>query len=1058
MITLKRVRLVNWHFFEDVLIPIGNLCLFAGDNGSGKSTIVDAIQYAMASDLRKTRFNAAAGERRGGRDLAGYVRCKLGSESTDYLRGDTVAHVMLEFSSPSGDFTAGVCIEAFRDGRTNDLFYLASGLPVDQLQVSSPDGKPLVWRQFQDLIVPLGAVTYESATAFRRDFTGRLGVWRRMSAYNPYLEAFTRSVSFTPLVSVDKFVCDYILEEQIIDLSVMKSNLNSYKQAEGAARATKQRIASLLEVMATGSECLNFQRIQIQQDWLKRRIDRDIAAARSVSQKEKETALCFRLDQLALALTAAKEKKAALETDRRESEAALARDDAHLLYSRMRDRLGELNAKLVDVSGKANRYRLLRSQCALLLESDGDADLETEIVRVEKLRDESSQETERIKYEIKTVSDNLRERLAELSDLEKGIRHFPESAVRLRDELKKAGIDAWILADLAEVSRSEWGDAVEGWLNTLRFACIVDPSSFQKALSVYDGLPRKVAGVPLPNIAKMRDTEVREGSLAKMVVSENPWAKTYLDCVLGDVMTADIATLKNYSKAVTKDCMSYSRFTASRIKEEVYRDSWLGKAARERRKMTLESEISSLGEKRTMLATTCQKAAEKTDIYKRVLKSLSEAGFLFPSIAEELRLAVERDGLDAEIKTIDTSAFRDLEKRIADIKDALVVIDGNLDELNIERGSRQTELSECLHSIGSCEKQLALREAELLAFAREYEAMTVECEAYIEERLRAQTPEIIEDSWESARKGIETRRDKALREFRTQVQSYNNSFNALIPAELDEIPGIRELLSRLESSELPAYLEKIHRARSDAEREFKEHFIARLNELIEEAHESFKEINETLRTMTFGRDQYRFTLDERADRRGQINIVKKTAEVTSLEDGLFSQLVESSDKEAANALFDSILNADLDSAELRGICDYRTYFTYDIKVRDTQSLDPSTGKPTEYSLAKVLREKSGGEAQTPYYVAIAASFYRFCRDKPESTVRFVLFDEAFDRLDDERIGKVLNFYKQMGLQTVLSVPTEKIESIAPYMDCVNLVIRHGYSATVRDYRVTERKQ
>jgi uncharacterized protein YPO0396 len=87
MITLERIQLVNWHNFADTVIDIGNRCLFAGDNGSGKSTIIDAIQYAMAADLRKARFNAAAGDRKGGRDLIGYVRCKLGAEDTEYHRG-----------------------------------------------------------------------------------------------------------------------------------------------------------------------------------------------------------------------------------------------------------------------------------------------------------------------------------------------------------------------------------------------------------------------------------------------------------------------------------------------------------------------------------------------------------------------------------------------------------------------------------------------------------------------------------------------------------------------------------------------------------------------------------------------------------------------------------------------------------------------------------------------------------------------------------------------------------------------------------------------------------
>jgi uncharacterized protein YPO0396 len=99
----------------------------------------------------------------------------------------------------------------------------------------------------------------------------------------------------------------------------------------------------------------------------------------------------------------------------------------------------------------------------------------------------------------------------------------------------------------------------------------------------------------------------------------------------------------------------------------------------------------------------------------------------------------------------------------------------------------------------------------------------------------------------------------------------------------------------------------------------------------------------------------------------------------------------------------------------------------------------------------VLREKSGGEAQTPYYVAIAASFYRFYKNRPEETVRLVMFDEAFNKMDDERIGKILQFYRELKLQVIAAVPTEKIESIMPYMERTNLVIRHGYSALVRDF-------
>jgi uncharacterized protein YPO0396 len=62
-----------------------------------------------------------------------------------------------------------------------------------------------------------------------------------------------------------------------------------------------------------------------------------------------------------------------------------------------------------------------------------------------------------------------------------------------------------------------------------------------------------------------------------------------------------------------------------------------------------------------------------------------------------------------------------------------------------------------------------------------------------------------------------------------------------------------------------------------------------------------------------------------------------------------------------------------------------------------------------------------------------------------------MFDEAFNRMDDERIGKILKFYRDLNIQIISSVPTEKIEAIAPHMDRINLVVRHGFSARVRDF-------
>jgi uncharacterized protein YPO0396 len=330
--------------------------------------------------------------------------------------------------------------------------------------------------------------------------------------------------------------------------------------------------------------------------------------------------------------------------------------------------------------------------------------------------------------------------------------------------------------------------------------------------------------------------------------------------------------------------------------------------------------------------------------------------------------------------------------------------------------------------------------------------MIVECETYAEEKLSKNTIADLSSSYESTLKRFRTTAETLKKDYNKLIADYEHEFHYLLGMEPKENAEAETLLKRLETSELPEYREKIAKAYRDAEKEFKDHFISRLNEHIEEARESFREINDILRTLHFGRDQYKFHLEELPERKGQIEVIRLTAKIPAVDDGLFSQLAEPEERKAAEELFNRILNSPLDSKELKDICDYRTYFHYDIRITETDNFDEA-GNPVVLSLSRVLKEKSGGESQTPYYVAIAASFYRFYKAHPETTVRMVIFDEAFNRMDDERIGKILSFYNNLNLQIITSVPPEKIEAIAPFMDRINVISRFGSAVKVRDCHI-----
>ena len=1060
MITLEKLRLVNWHYFEDKVIEIGNRCLLAGDNGSGKSTVIDAIQYVLAANLRMARFNSAADERRGGgRDLMGYVRCKLGSESTEYRRGDTVAHIMLQWRHDAGadnkNFSCGVCIEAYKDNNYSEHFWIApagSAVSLKEISVNNEKDEPLSFRQFKNTLVEKNIYIHPTKKEYIKELTNRLGVFKRQPEVNPYLDSLTRSIGFKPLDSIDQFVCDFILEENPVSIQDMKQNLENYKEAQRQATLTIAKISMLKKICAKAAQWRNYDSLILKQEYLKLRIELENEKQKKDNASRQLVDTQNRLDFTNREIASLNKKQQDAEQELRALIQSLAANDAHRLYEEIQARIKRLEYNLADGEKRAEDYRLLKSQCEALInrklkeDFDGESDALSE--EAKKYYDE--------KYSFGRKKDEAAEQLrdirAEQAELEQGILRYPDAPQKLREALEKEGITAHFLAEAAEITDPAWVDAVEGWLNTRRFAILVEPANFQKALEIYNRLPRSVAGAFIPNIEKMRNAAVKQGSLAEVIRAEG-YARIYIDYTLGKVMRSDLANLKTYDSAVTKECMTYMSHTASRIREDIYRRHYLGRAAQEERKKFLAAEATRIEAEFLSAEKKEQEARAKEDCCNRVLRELFKLKDLFPSIADCARLKKEIAAAKKDLAAVDTKSFKALEEKRKDWEAQLNLMKEESGRLREYRGSLSNKLLTAREDHDHFSQSQEEKEAGVKNFGSNHPFMVAECEAYAKKRFSEATIADLTNTYESTLKMFKTHADTNKKEYSKLVTEYDHTFSFLLNIDPSENTMAENLLKRLETSELPEYSEKIARAYRDAEKEFKDHFISRLNERIEEARESFKEINDILRTLHFGHDQYAFHLEELNERKGQIEVIRLAAKIPPIEEeGLFSQLEEPSERKAAQELFNRILDSPMDSKELRDICDYRTYFHYDIKIKETDNPDEE-GKPAVSSLKKVLKEKSGGESQTPYYVAIAASFYRFYKARPENTVRLVIFDEAFNRMDDERIAKILSFYNNLNLQIITSVPPEKIEAIAPYMDRINVISRVGAAVKVRDCHI-----
>ena len=1056
MLLLNRARLVNWHFFTDSTVDFGPTTLFAGDNGSGKSTVIDALQYALVANIGKIRFNAAASETRTGRTLSGYCRCRIGSDTLDFLRGDCLTHVILEFEDLEKSFCSGILVEAFADGETREHLWILEEGRIDDVPVYG-DGTYLPPGIFKDGIKALGGRICSTKKEYNSRLTHLLKVHRRNVHFNPYLEALVRSVNFTPFTSVNDFVCSYILEERIVDISAMRENLANYKEAEGEARAMEEKIERLEEIDGLDRECRRLDGQILMQEYFKRRIDvealeQDMRTVRGRAEEAKRE-----IKALERNLSESRERRERLEGQRQELQFALAENDQHRLYERLSRDLHTLEERIRREEGRKRRFETLIEECSEALGRRVSPRIEeeihtadTEFAETADLLAEAKNEFRRLKAERRDLNDELRR-------LEEGLLTYPSGTEDLRRALADAGIPAAVFADLLEVTDPGWRNAVEGWLGDRRFDLLVPEEDFSKALEVYRDQPASTAGAGLPDLRRMHGSEIDPGSLAECTEAATPPARRYMVRLLGDVVRTDRENLTAHGKSITRDCMRFADHTAVRIEESVYSRWYIGAEAKRMRAEQLKKAIAAGEAAEEKVSAEVRRLETKQELIRKVFRFLHECVELAGAAEDLSRAEQEKEEITGRISAIDIRAFREMQMQISGITESIRSTEREIEALSVDFGAARSRKegyeTELRRLTAERERFVSI----LAGFLEEYETRTGEFEDYYAERIKSERKGGAVDytgiiaRYESSMRGLKTRKENTLTRLMEKKNGFNHAFNIFLNTAY-ESKDFSETLHLYRDTELPEYREKIRRAREEAERQFREHFVARLNEYITDARESFKDINYTLNIIRFGQDQYRFAIEDRPEKRKVLDVIKSAAEIRQTDGTLFEILTDEEERESIERLFSSILENDLDSEEVREICDYRTYFQYDIRIKHLDTPDAGTGKPLESSLAKVLKEKSGGETQTPYYVAIAASFYRFYKDEPDA-VRLVLFDEAFNKMDDERIGKMVDFFKRLNMQVITAVPTEKIEAIAPYMDRTNLVLRKDYTAFIRDYAV-----
>ncbi len=1070
---LTRVQLINWHYFENERISFHGSTLISGENTAGKSTILDAIQLVLTTNTR--RFNVAANEK-GNRNLKGYVRCKIGNVGETYLRKDAVpANVALEFYEEKGDryFVIGVhMLSADEESQVVTRWYMEE-CRLEDLSFMA-DGHAALADEFR---VKNKKITYiDQKNAARDRFKRRLG-----NLDDKFFDIIPKSLAFKPMDHVKEFINKFVLSEARVDVVSLRENIETLSELESILAVSRRQQEALEKILGKYGEIEEKDHSILVNDILLDLARRD-AAKFEMEELEKRIRLngqALESDresstELEKQITALDSQILAINVDKESNHSNRMREQAQRRIDELKrdiDGKNEDNKKLafqirclmnyLNDLAKLEYRPVTRREAELLgkvSESDGGAAADggkAQIVeRLETFaRKEQIELQEKgvlLKAEMKQVSDEIEECQGRLKNLEKRVLPYPEYARKLKELVEKEFArrrirsTVYFLSELLEITDHTWNNAIEGYLNTQKFYLVVEPEYYVVALEVYDRNRKQIHTAGIINTRKIpTGHEPDQDSLAAVVKSENRYAKAYADYILGRVKRcADVHELEEHAIAMTPDCMLYQGYVVRHLNPRDYENPFIGQNAYRVQIGNVRRQIEEKVQKRSSLR-------EQISIYDAVLESGRQVNL------EVLRLYLNVPEVLRDLQDQLTVARIDLKEAESD--PTLIELNIKLEGKEKERHDKRQQQKALEKEIVRLEEQIGSRQNAVKEKNREYEAIREALErkadeeglAYREadekyrQNRKSKQPGTIAENYAPRGQQLLNERERLLNGaeglYGLQMR-FNQEFAADFVTGLTGIPDYREALQKLKGVEIVRYEEKLMAAKEDCEQIFRSDFLSKMKENIEGAKNEFRSLNKALDSIYYGDDSYRFkiTFDKRKE--GLYKMI--TSENNQEGINLWTSAFEEEYREEMSDLFEKLMTKDDNGQKIvEEYTDYRSYLDYDIEIHKRD------GSVQRFS--DIYGEKSGSETQVPYYVAIAASFYQLYRYG--NSVRIMLLDEAFDKMDDERIQSMMDFFNGLGLQVILATPPAKIEVIGEKVGTVLTAIRVGQSSIVEEY-------